>query len=96
MSFFLKHKFRMELSKEQQTVLFALVREGDVVGLREALDALRSSDRPLSEILNERDEEWMTLFLAACQHENIDMINLLVELALQSMRKITKDRHLFT
>ena len=68
----------MELSTQEQRQkdLFSLVQEGNLVGLREALHTMQSIDgQSLSETLNDRDEEGMTMFLVACEHGHLDIVN---------------------
>ena len=60
--------------EEQHNDLFALVRKGDLEGLKEALQVHEGNGRSLSELLLSRGKKGMTPFLAACEQGHLEIV----------------------
>ncbi len=69
----------MSQRQQQQVALFALIKEGDLEGLRETFLVQESNGQSLAAILSSRGTGWMTPFLVACQSGHLDIVVFLLE-----------------
>ena len=69
---------RIRMSRQQQAIS-ALIKEGNLEGVRETFRVQESNGQSLTEILSSRDSERMTPFLAACQSGHLDVVVFLLE-----------------
>jgi ankyrin repeat protein len=69
----------MSWQQQQKQALFALIKEGDLEGLRETFRVQESNGQSLATILSSRDEEGMAPFLTACKSGHLDIVVFLLK-----------------